>query len=301
VDNPLSAGTVRLPRTHTEGDIPKTAISTGDVDTLECLMRKLGIADSEFSSYTGGTSATSRIHLYRHNGESITGQTNSQDNQPTLVGTTAGGGNWSQYDQVLFPCEGGETNENANALTNFTSYVNNGGRVFATHYSYTWLYQNAPFGNTLANWNTTLSNPADPLTGTIDDTFTKGADFASWLGIVGALSNVTPPQIAIHDPRRDLTTLVAGGGGQRWIYSTTPNSTQQFTVNTPVNAPVDQLCGRVVFSDFHVTQSGVALLQPFPTACTSGPMTDQEKALAFMLFDLSSCVQSDGQPPTPIQ
>ncbi|MGZ3438318.1 MAG: carboxypeptidase regulatory-like domain-containing protein, partial [Polyangia bacterium] len=60
-------------------------------------------------------------------------------------------------------------------------------------------------------------------------------------------------------------------------------------------------CGRVVFSDFHVTQSAVVPLQPFPTACKSEPMTDQEKALAFMLFDLSSCVQSDGQPPTPIQ
>ncbi len=30
--------------------------------------------------------------------------------------------------------------------------------------------------------------------------------------------------------------------------------------------------------------------RPFPTGCSSGPMTPREKALAFMFFDIASCV-----------
>jgi hypothetical protein len=36
---------------------------------------------------------------------------------------------------------------------------------------------------------------------------------------------------------------------------------------------------------------------PFPDACDAAPFTDQELALAFMLFDLTSCLQQDSQPP----
>ena len=77
------------------------------------------------------------------------------------------------------------------------------------------------------------------------------------------------------------------------------------TFNTPIVPPKDamgepQYCGRVVFSDFHVSASEVNT--PFfrersPKDCISGEMTAQEKALTFMLFDLSSCVQPDSQAP----
>ena len=44
-----------------------------------------------------------------------------------------------------------------------------------------------------------------------------------------------------------------------------------------------------------VIESGKGL----PGNCNNNPLTPQEKALEFLLFDLSSCIQNDKQPPPP--
>jgi hypothetical protein len=64
---------------------------------------------------------------------------------------------------------------------------------------------------------------------------------------------------------------------------------QNFQFETPVEGSSDAACGKVVFSDMHV--SGNSAGGTFPMTCGSATdLTPQEKALAFMLFDIATCV-----------
>ena len=63
----------------------------------------------------------------------------------------------------------------------------------------------------------------------------------------------------------------------------------------------------MVFSDVHVSFGGNGegkLSDPFPNRCDASPdseLTAQEKALEFMIFDLSSCIQKeDDEVSSPV-
>jgi hypothetical protein len=274
----------RLPRNQKEGDIPLFAISTGDADALECVLRKVGVDDAEFTTPSGG----GRIHLFKENGADMPGipaASQLYNDVATL----------EKYDIVLLDCEGAKNDKPTEAKDRMVQYTSAGGRVLASHYNFVWLYDAPQFSGT-ANWNPQQGDPPDPLTGTIDTSFPKGQAFADWLKLVGAESG--PDQIDIHVPRHDVDAVVAPA--QRWIYSDDPATLQHYTFNTPVGAPEKDQCGRVVFSDFHVvatnTTSGGTT---FPAECDPGPLTPQEKVLEFMLFDLASCIQTDTVPPVP--
>ncbi len=283
-DNIVDAGLSRLPRNKGEGDIPLTAISTGKADALECVLRKMGIDDSEFTL----PSSDGRVRLYYENGATMPGIPMAS----TLWSDPA---ELAKYDITILDCEGSQNDKPAQAQQNVIDYTSAGGRVFASHYSYVWLYNDAPFSGT-AGWNVEQSHPGGTLTGIIDTSFPKGQSFLQWLGIVKALSG--PGTIAIQQPRHDVDSVVPPS--TRWIYSQAPDSLQHYTFNTPVGQDASNQCGRVVFSDFHVTgNNGTSADVAFPQECDNGPMLPQEKVLEFMMFDLASCIQNDNQPPTP--
>jgi hypothetical protein len=289
VETPLPVGTVRLPRNRTEGGIPLTAVSTGNHDTIECLLRKVGIDDAEFTHPSGN----GRIHLYRSNGAVIDAATPAES---VLKGTVSGGGSWGRYSQILLPCEGAEMLETPEGLGNFTDYVNRGGRVLTTHFSYVWLFRNGAWAN-IGTWLPGSANPPSPLATDVSTSSAMGADFAKWLGAVNALSRPTPPQMHITEPHADLGGLTTVGGAKLWLSSFSPSTSQAVSIEAPVLSPPEKSCGRIIFSDFHAS----ATAPPgtiFPGEC--GPdlmLTAEEKALAFMLFDLTSCTGPKVAPP----
>jgi hypothetical protein len=83
---------------------------------------------------------------------------------------------------------------------------------------------------------------------------------------------------------------------ERWTYY--QGAPQNFQFTTPNEVDPDQRCGKVAFSDMHV--SGDSQGGTYPSTCgNSTTLSPQEKALAFMIFDLSSCVGQIGRTSDP--
>lgn len=299
----LTASQTRLPTRQAEGgaadNIPLMAIATGNVDALECVIRKLGVEDGQFTNPSGN----GRVRFYQDNGAVIDGNTPAYS---TLSGSQV---ELDRYDALIFACRGGSHDINnttqrrvIDVATNTNAYVNKGGRAFFTHFSYSWLYDIAP--SSALPWPGTSTGAVNhhswnnAVTGEVDVGFAKGQTFAQWLGVpaVNALSAVNPARIDIDEARHNMDSPLGAVPAQSWIttYQDNPEAaTLHLTFNTPWNAaPVDQ-CGRVLFSSFHVTTNSSTRDVTFPDECDTNPMTPQEKVLAFMLFDLTSCITPD--------
>ncbi|WP_437652186.1 carboxypeptidase-like regulatory domain-containing protein [Sorangium sp. So ce1182] len=305
-DTATDAGTIRLPRNQEEGHIPKIALTTGGADPLECLLRKLGISESEFTPETG----TGRINLFAGRGDAghpVTTRYSDGLNQgveftpaTSLWGTVD---SLRQYDMVILACEGDPHAEDKpeTARQAMFDYTSLGGRVFASHWHNVWLKRGpAPFPDT-AVWDNFNEDPESPLTALVDTTRPKGQALADWLVNVGASDVhgqivINGAQHTVNDVNDEIST--------RWIYYDQPEPAgiQYFTFNTPIDVEEDQQCGRLVFTDIHVS-AGDVTGPAFPEGCSTAELTAQEKALLFMLFDLSSCIVPDDEPPpipTPV-
>jgi hypothetical protein len=307
---------MRLPRTRDEGNIPKIALTTGGADNLECLLRKIGIADSEFTPEAG----PGRVNFFAGMPKrSTTPPPNPIFPFPVQVDAPAtvayapalnGGAPFTEarafwddaaafnrYDMVILSCEGQSypDEKGAAARAALVAYADKGGRVFASHWHNIWLRGGPAPWSQVATFNAIGANLPDPFVGEVDTSFPKGNALADWLVTVGA--SPTRGLLSIREGRRTVNAIDPMFS-TAWIRSPagqTPG-TQYFTFNTPAGQAADKQCGRVVFTDIHVS-AGDTPGPAFPMGCTTKELTPQEKALEFILFDLSSCVQPDTQPP----
>ena len=300
-NTPVAAGLTRLPRNKAEGDIPLIALTTGGADPLECLLRKIGIDDSEFTRADG----TGRVHLF----SGVGGTASFTDvGKGTFTGAATlweSAAELKKYDVVLLACEGADhtmANKTAQALqTTLLEYTRVGGRAFLSHWHHMWLEDGPAPWPTTATWNHSRDLALD-ITATINQTFPKGLALAQWLVNVGG--STVQGNIPIREAQHTIDTNNASLT-QAWIYANNvpddqgtnvPNTLQYFSFNTPIDRPEEEQCGRVINSDIHVS-SGDTVNRAFPTGCVTTDLSPQEKVLEFMFFDIAACIRPDTEPP----
>jgi len=349
-----AVGDLLLPKSSAEGNLPDIAISTGGADSLECLPLRIGVDASEYVAGAG----PGHIHIFHgYDGantavagpDSVNALWDTtadlQKNDVVLLScegaeTTGGGGAGEGAG-------GGGGAPMSNAFQqSLLDYASAGGRVFASHYHYAWFKEpaGAPGPVAFAAANVATWQGKNAINEAIDDSrsfsedvdtsladggaFPEGVVLKTWLGSVGAAaSGLLPVQYArinvaalndgvewIHLDPSVTASALASGSKTKFV----PSAPQYFSVDTPLGAPGANVCGRVVYSDLHVSGGpgmGVGSFAPdyagngantVPDGCAMHDLSPQEAALEFMLFDLSSCLvtigsSSPAQPPVVAQ
>ena len=243
--------------------MPQMALLTGGLDDLGCFLFKVGIDAKEYSAPGAG----GRLDIYQGlGGRSLTG---APGKAPALSRGTAGNctttscplwaskQSFEAYDIVFLACEGdtfdpdenpdgggpgggifgggGGPNVTKAGKQAMHDWLNEGGKVFATHFHYTWFKNGPPDFQSVATWlgysigNGTCNNC------TIDTSFQSGKDFDVWLQGVGALSGtgITLNGVA------DSVSTVNIATTSRWIYgssgmNTGANDTKYLSFETPI-------------------------------------------------------------------
>jgi len=292
----LGAADTSLPKSMTDMtpntvsvNMPKIAITTGGADSLECLIRKMGVADSTITAGGG----TGQVQLYVGNGvDKIDG---TQGSIPSATNFWKDVNQMKAFDAVLFSCEGSQNPDTKPqaAMDAVKAYADFGGRVFMSHWHNIWIEGSIGNGTqkpavwpTIATWSNGETSDVNDVIDEVNNP--KGASFATWMLNVGG--STTRDAIVISGGKSTVTT-VNNTKAQRWVYTANAaQNTQNFQFVTPNEGDPANACGKVVFSDMHV--SGNPGGNSYPSNdCPSGmSLSPQEKALAFMLFDLSSCV-----------
>jgi hypothetical protein len=316
LDAVIGPDQMRLPAKSSEGDMPLIALTTGGYDAFECFLRVVGIDDSEFVP-PGSTKG--HVHVYT-----------GANNDPSAPAASVAGGNtvqdtfqwWNsaasllKYDFILNGCDGVPAGSRGPGYTAMGQYLDGGGRAFVTDFFVDWFSApNAPAQDaTVADWPG-WNNATSHSSYFIDTSFPKGQAFGQWL-IANNIAQNTGGGISINVTDTYPSVNAAGPptypGSTRWIYNAdsagaSASSTSYLSFNAPIGAPAAQQCGRAVFSGVHLYLPDAASTFPNECGATGGPSSAygvNQRALEFLFFDLSSCVQNDQQqppPPPPVQ
>jgi hypothetical protein len=308
----------RLPRTQAEGNMPHIALTTGECDQMGCMLPKLGIDSTEFGVQSDGYNKAVNVYLGGAAAAGPTGATAASNlwGDPTNLDT---------YDIGIFSCECSESlsskggSDSSSDFTNVQDFLNSGGRILTADFQYVWYKYSpdpnvggSPIGsNTVGIGEIIGGAPTGGSPITLSSSFPKATALTGWLKYVysgvplpsGAtfpldsdsqMGESAPDYVFSNIQSLDATKTMT------WGTSPMPTGPRVFSMNTPVGVAPTKQCGKAVHIDGHVdTADGETVGSGYPTSGCNTTLKANEALYAFLLFDLSACIQDDTMAPLP--
>ena len=309
-------------------NMPDIAVSTGGADTLECLMRRIGLPTTE---YVAGAGGTGHVHVFSGGdsgggGGNVGGSRAAVDDGsarelPEPLGL-AGAPHAIRHRASLVRGRRDVQRQPA-ALE---AYLNAGGRAFGSHFHYAWFFgpdrisrqaytAPADWGTNLATWTAGSNGGGAQSNGKIVQTlngstapFAKGEALYQWLGLgrgARRARGARRSSCRSYQPRFNAVVGPSNKPSQPWVNDDKDHEHDVLLVRHAreracpagrrgaglLRARGLQRPARRRRDDDRRTSRAP------PNGCTNADLSPQEKALEFMLFDLSSCVIPDTVAP----
>jgi len=278
-DVQVDEGLTTLPhkRDAAAGDeIPKMAVAITDVglwDEIANTLGKLGLG--EVDGYGRLLDGSASFDVYS--------DTSPGSGAPSLLTDYSV---LSQYHVVYFPCTEGWHDDylkDSAVLENLRRFMTEGGRIYATDYSYDvlkrafpdpiqWMHDDGSFGSAQTSVYDAPAKVADP--GLKDWLFAQGiSDFVLEANytVLDGVSSYSAPDEEGNVTNMDPTV---------WVNADVPDVGER-----PATVSYQYGCGRALFSTYHTEPWGL-----------SSPMA-QERALLYVILEVAVCIGEYPPPP----
>lgn len=272
--NALTAADTTLPSSSGGGDIvEKMAVVTGDYDKIENVLAKLGLGD---------VNASGSLILGTETFQLVDGNFTLDDaTYPDFMDFFGDPANYADFRTIFFNCGNGYESEfftDPNAATNLKSWISDGGRLYATDWSYDYVEQLFPksidfYGTDPGLSSTPEARDAAEAGDSFDTTNATVLDagMLAWLQAIGA-TNVDDTVIvegwlSAWVPIDDINTGVKSWA-KALVWADGTESSRDITLTFGHGS------GTIFFSSYHT--------ENFTTA----DLTPQDRILQYLIFEV---------------
>jgi hypothetical protein len=271
-DNVLSAAQTTLP-TDAAGGAGDMLVVTGSYDVIENVLAKLGLGDVDVAG---------QLILGTETFKLVDGDSSLDDGTyPNFDPFFLDGSNYEDYRTIFLNCGiDGESAflDNANAVADLKAWVENGGRLYCTDWSYNFVEQLWPeridFDAAIGDGDGLTATPEErdfAKTGPSIETLNcqiEDAGLAAWMsGIGAALAGDTFETVDWLPAWVRMDAI--GTGVKLWADGTPPSD-----VERPMAVTFAAEDGTVLFSSFHTEETPSTDIKP------------QERVLQYLIFEV---------------